>query len=167
MSQYEQVRKVLSWASMERIQRCRELQYHHGVVSVLQHTGKFQKTYSWPMLFKQSHSTLKSSLNTLLCWTDLTVIAATQLEMKWEWLELRMIGTKRWHSRIKGTEDMITEIDIKVKATIRACSIVETSGTELNVLFLGEKQIRCLLGSCSIWTSRKFSHQLNNAISQV
>lgn len=162
MSQFEQVRKVLSWASMERIQRCRELQCHHGVVSVLQHTGKFQKTYSWPMLFKQSHSTLKSSLNTLL-----TMIAATQLEMKWEWFELRMIGTKHWHSRIKGTEDMITEIDIKVKATIRACSIVETSGTELNVLFLVEKQISCRLGSCSIWTSRKFSHQLNNAISQV
>lgn len=62
---------------------------------------------------------------------------------------------------------MITEIDIKDKAMIRACSIVETSGTELNVLFLEETQIRCLQGSCSIWTSRKFSRQLHNAISPV
>lgn len=62
---------------------------------------------------------------------------------------------------------MITEVDIKDKAMIRACSVVETSGTELNVLFLEKKQIRCLLGSCSIWTSRKFSRQLHNAISPV
>lgn len=167
MSQHEQVRKVLSWASIERIQRCREIAMPPWSSQCLPTYWKISEDILLTNTFwtELQHLEKLSENSSLLTrsYCDHCHSVGNETRMIW----LRMIGTKRWHSRIKGTEDMITERDIKDKATIRACSIVETSGTELNVLFLEEKQIRCPLGSCSIWTSKKFSRQLDNAISLV